>query len=817
MSNNTAKSFDFFPWNNNFETGIHEVDDQHREIVRILNQLAEHLQGQSSIVEINKVFEELAAYADYHFKTEEKLWDPIFDDDLWCVDHHKIHNSFLVEVLKIKEGENVKPLNEVIEDILKFLTNWLAHHILYSDKIMAKAFFAIKSGLSLEEAKKRAEQEMSGSMRLLIGTILAMYKVLSSRTIELMKEKIKLNNMTEALKASEIKEKSFSDSVMNISPGLIYLFNEKLQLLRWNKKLSELTGYSDEELLNKSFLDLFQKESHDGIRDNFQYNHKAGNKEIEENLLKKDRTFVPCLFNYASLEINGIKYVAGVGIDISERKMVQDELLASEVRLRSITETVLDAIVMLDQDMKIVFWNPAAERLFGYTYREALGSHIANIVVPDKFQNKLKMGFKKFKETGKGPLIGKTVEMIGKKKDGTEFSILHSINAVKLGEGWGAVGIIHDNSDRKRVEIDAQRETETTKFLLELSEGTSQTKDISVLMENMVEIVCDIKGVDMAMSYLWDQETKTFRPSTATGLSKGMKPLFQTLPISVDNSVIADALNTGQVLTVFNKTLEDPQEQALINLFYWLDDFKIISLLPLVSHGEYLGLIICVSLDDSIEESVYLIGKKKELMQAVANHVSFALNESRHIKLSVTRAMELSQKVETIETMSEISKSILSTLDTQEIMDVTSRMVSRLVRCDLTRIVSVDNCKNEFTFMTGLKEGIGHIGKVIPFSLTSLTWVVDFNQLQYIPDLRTISAPLEVEQELIDLGYLSVLRIPVIVKGELLAVLCLISKHTAAFSPNDLTTLDKLSHQVGVALNNARLVTGLEELSLGTV
>ncbi|NWF36917.1 bacteriohemerythrin [Mariprofundus sp. KV] len=189
MSESMVEFFEVFPWNDNFETGIPEIDDQHKQLVHLLNQLAAHLAHQSDSIELNKVFGELAAYADHHFKTEEGIWRPYFKDDDWFINHEQTHNSFMENVVKLKEEEGTKPLDEVIEDILKFLTHWLAYHILDSDKRMAKAVLAVNSGLSLEQAKMHADHEMSGSMRLLIETVLGMYDSLSSRTLELMKEK----------------------------------------------------------------------------------------------------------------------------------------------------------------------------------------------------------------------------------------------------------------------------------------------------------------------------------------------------------------------------------------------------------------------------------------------------------------------------------------------------------------------------------------------------------------------------------------------------------------------------------------------------
>ncbi len=201
MQNDTVENFEFFPWNENFNTGISIVDEQHQQLVRLLNQLATSLADLSDPIELNEIFAELAAYAELHFKTEDAVWEPCFRDDEWFVKHQQTHDSFLPEVVKLKSAEELKPIEEVLEDILKFLTDWLTHHILDSDKRMAMVIQAVNSGMTLEEAKKHAEDEMNGTMKKLIESILALNEGLSLRNLDLMKEKAEHKRVDATLNA----------------------------------------------------------------------------------------------------------------------------------------------------------------------------------------------------------------------------------------------------------------------------------------------------------------------------------------------------------------------------------------------------------------------------------------------------------------------------------------------------------------------------------------------------------------------------------------------------------------------------------------
>jgi putative nucleotidyltransferase with HDIG domain len=103
------------------------------------------------------------------------------------------------------------------------------------------------------------------------------------------------------------------------------------------------------------------------------------------------------------------------------------------------------------------------------------------------------------------------------------------------------------------------------------------------------------------------------------------------------------------------------------------------------------------------------------------------------------------------------------------------------------------------------------------FRDTSATEVIKTGRLQYVSNLKNIKNLPPLEDRLLKNGFLSHIRIPIVAKNEIVGVLNLGSQRQSAFSPEDLSTLEKLAYQIGVALENSRLITDLEELFLGTV
>jgi PAS domain S-box-containing protein len=144
-------------------------------------------------------------------------------------------------------------------------------------------------------------------------------------------------------------------------------------------------------------------------------------------------------------------------IDITERKQVAEALLEKNEKFHAITDTTSDAIVMMDEDGKISFWNPAAERIFGYSAVEALGKDLHTFLTPVRYHELYKEGLTHFKATGEGNAVGKTLEFDAVRKDGGEFPLELSLSAFRIRDKCHAAGILRDITGRKAAEMELVR------------------------------------------------------------------------------------------------------------------------------------------------------------------------------------------------------------------------------------------------------------------------------------------------------------------------------------------------------------------------
>ncbi len=160
---------------------------------------------------------------------------------------------------------------------------------------------------------------------------------------------------------------------------------------------------------------------------------------------RKTRRFLP---EEQSL-VEGIATILG---QFLERRHATDELCANEARLRAITDSAQDAIVMMDSSGAISYWNPAAESILGYQGGEAIGQNLHALLTPQRYLPAHRAAFGEFLRSGRGHAIGRTVELTARRKDGSEIPVALSLSALKLDNQWHAVGILRDISAQKQVE-----------------------------------------------------------------------------------------------------------------------------------------------------------------------------------------------------------------------------------------------------------------------------------------------------------------------------------------------------------------------------
>ncbi|MES9963768.1 MAG: bacteriohemerythrin [Candidatus Sedimenticola sp. 20ELBAFRAG] len=175
-----------FQWDSHYLTGIPSVDEQHHRLVDIINRYSNLLTADELDLEnIESVFSELADYAKYHFTEEERLMENAGINRRHMDLHFNEHDHFLQEVSALHNSVSPED-TEATKSLLKFLTFWLAYHILGSDQNMATQISAIESGKKAGEAYNEEEKKHSKSTEPLLQALHGLFQQVSERNRQLL-------------------------------------------------------------------------------------------------------------------------------------------------------------------------------------------------------------------------------------------------------------------------------------------------------------------------------------------------------------------------------------------------------------------------------------------------------------------------------------------------------------------------------------------------------------------------------------------------------------------------------------------------------
>ena len=153
-------------------------------------------------------------------------------------------------------------------------------------------------------------------------------------------------------------------------------------------------------------------------------------------------------------------------------------LRESEECFRLTSDSIKDALILLSGDGEIIFWNKAAEHIFGYTADEVMGRVLHDFLVPERYRSPMAEGLKEFVHTGQGMFLGMGIELSALRKGGQEFAIELSLSSMNTQGKWIGIGLVRDISERKQVEAELAAHRNQLEHLV-----VSRTQDLLVAKE----------------------------------------------------------------------------------------------------------------------------------------------------------------------------------------------------------------------------------------------------------------------------------------------------------------------------------------------
>jgi PAS domain S-box-containing protein len=171
-------------------------------------------------------------------------------------------------------------------------------------------------------------------------------------------------------------------------------------------------------------------------------------------LIAKDGTERPIDDSAAPIRDSSGKIIGVVLIfrDVTEHRRAIQEVRSSEARKSAILETALDCVITMDHEGKVVEFNPAAEKTFGYRRAEVIGNELASFIIPHSLREQHRRGMAHLLKTGEGPVLGQRLELPALRADGIEFPVEIAITRIAVDGPPMFTAYLRDISERSRAE-----------------------------------------------------------------------------------------------------------------------------------------------------------------------------------------------------------------------------------------------------------------------------------------------------------------------------------------------------------------------------
>ncbi|HCU23450.1 MAG TPA: hypothetical protein DF383_00395 [Deltaproteobacteria bacterium] len=249
---------------------------------------------------------------------------------------------------------------------------------------------------------------------------------------------------------------------------------------RWTflsqKATRQIYGREPEEMLGRSFTDFTSPQHLEQDWETFG-KIKEGHPFVHYDTvhLRKDGRPVDLSFNAVVVYGEGGKVLGtrGTASDVTARRLAEERLRESEERIRTTIDHALDAVIVFDEEGEIVYWNPQAEKIFGWSAAEALGKKDTELIAPLRYGGVYRQTRLRFLKENRMGLLNRRLETELRHADGHELPVELSVTPLHLGGHWMFSAFVRDITERKLAAQAIQRKT------LELARSNKELQDFA--------------------------------------------------------------------------------------------------------------------------------------------------------------------------------------------------------------------------------------------------------------------------------------------------------------------------------------------------
>src|SRR5258707_1233540 len=227
----------------------------------------------------------------------------------------------------------------------------------------------------------------------------------------------------------------------------------------WNAGATNILGYEADEMIGQPITRIIPPELHEEETQILARLHRGERiRHYETIRLAKDGRRVDISLTVSPLLNQSGKVVGAskVARDITERKLAEQALRETTARLRALTETAVDGVILIDARGVVLIFNPACEKLFGYSADEVIGENV-KMLMPQPYRHEHDRYIANYRDTRDPKIIGIGREVIGLPKNGSTFPMDPSLRVARQQGGSIFVGLVSKTTSRKRTETELEQ------------------------------------------------------------------------------------------------------------------------------------------------------------------------------------------------------------------------------------------------------------------------------------------------------------------------------------------------------------------------
>lgn len=361
---------------------------------------------------------------------------------------------------------------------------------------------------------------------------------------KLVAEKIKESEARLAASQSVAKVGSWETDLINFD---VIWSDETCRIFGVDNNLTQTT--------HENFLKFVHPDDKEKVDKAFVASYTSGSiNSIEHRIISADGVIKEVEERwFFKIDENG-KPIRALGTiqDITARKRADQELKNTEERRKLIMNSALDAIICIDKDGMITFWNPQAEQIFGWSENEVMGKLLSSIIIPEKFRAMHDNGMKTYLKTGKGAALNVLLELSAIRRNGTEFPVELTVLPILQDEDEFFCAFIRD------ITLRITHENE----LLKLNEDLNKQKIELITSNKELEQFAYVASHDL-------QEPLRMVTSFLTLLEKRYNDVLDEKGLKYINFAVDGAKNMRQIILdilEFSRINDHQENYELIDL-----------------------------------------------------------------------------------------------------------------------------------------------------------------------------------------------------------------------------------------------------------